>query len=70
MSEEEFARTKEFLWPVIQEDAMATREIEAMLNTLGRNPPEWMLKSDAGAVQGRRMLQSMMDAEAGATGNA
>lgn len=64
MSDEEFDRTKEFLVPVIEEDAMATREIETMLNTLGYNPDELMLKSDAGAVQGRRMLQKMMDAEA------
>lgn len=64
MSEEEFDRTREFLLPVIEEDAMATREIEHMLDTLGYTPPELMLKSDAGAVQGRRMLQKMMDAEA------
>jgi phenylpropionate dioxygenase-like ring-hydroxylating dioxygenase large terminal subunit len=63
ITDDEFDRTKDFLRPVIEEDAMATREIEHMLTTLGRNPPEWMLKSDAGAVQGRRMLQRMMDAE-------
>lgn len=43
---------------------MATREIEHMITTLGYTPPELMLKSDAGAVQGRRMLQRMMDEEA------
>ena len=64
MTAEQLEANKAFLWPVIEEDAMATREIENMLKTLGYNPPEWMLKSDAGAVQGRRMLQKMMDAEA------
>jgi len=64
MSDEEFARTKVFLEPVIEEDAMATREIEAMLTTLGYFPDELMLKSDTGAVQARRKLQAMMDAEA------
>lgn len=64
MTDEEFARTKEFLVPVIEEDAMATREIEAMLQALGHYPDEFMLKQDAGAVQGRRRLQAMMDLEA------
>lgn len=63
MSDAEFARTKEFLAPVIEEDAMATREIEEMLTTLGYFPDELMLKSDIGAVQGRRRLQAMMDRE-------
>lgn len=64
VSDAEFESTREFLWPVIEEDAMATREIEEMLTTLGDFPDELMLKSDAGAVQGRRMLQAMMDREA------
>ena len=34
-----------------------------MLSTLGYCPDELMLKSDTGAVQGRRRLQAMMDAE-------
>jgi vanillate O-demethylase monooxygenase subunit len=63
MTDEDFARTKEFLVPVIEEDAMATREIEEMLTTLGYYPDELMLKSDVGAVQGRRKLQAMMDRE-------
>lgn len=63
MTDEEFARTKEFLVPVIEEDAMATREIEEMLSSLGYYPDELMLKSDVGAVQGRRKLQAMMDRE-------
>jgi len=64
MSDDEFAQAKIFLEPVIEEDAMATREIENMLNNLGYFPDELMLKSDAGAVQGRRKLQAMMDREA------
>jgi vanillate O-demethylase monooxygenase subunit len=64
MSEEEIARSKEFLMPVIEEDAMATREIEEMLTTIGYFPNELMIKSDVGAVQGRRALQAMMDREA------
>jgi len=64
MSDDEFAQAKVFLEPVIEEDAMATREIENMLNNLGYFPDELMLKSDAGAVQGRRKLQAMMDREA------
>lgn len=63
-TDEEFARTKEFLVPVIEEDAMATREIENMLSNLGYYPDEFMLKSDVGTVLGRRKLQEMMDAEA------
>jgi phenylpropionate dioxygenase-like ring-hydroxylating dioxygenase large terminal subunit len=63
MTDEEFDATREHLWPVIEEDAMATREIEAMLSTLGYYPDELMLKSDTGAVRGRRRLQAMMDAE-------
>lgn len=64
LTDAEFEHSMDFLWPVIQEDAMATREIEQMITTLGYAPQELMLKSDAGAVQGRRMLQRMMDEEA------
>jgi vanillate O-demethylase monooxygenase subunit len=63
LTDEAFAHSRESLMPVIEEDAMATREIEEMLTTLGYFPNELMLKSDAGAVQGRRKLQSMMDRE-------
>ncbi len=63
LTDEEFAHTKRYLEPVIEEDAMATREIEQMLQTLGYFPDEYMLKSDTGAVQARRKLQAMMDAE-------
>jgi vanillate O-demethylase monooxygenase subunit len=63
LTHEDLARNKEFLRPVVEEDAMATREIEEMLTTLVYSPDELMLKSDAGAVQGRRKLQAMMDRE-------
>ncbi len=63
MSDEEFAGAKEYLRPVIEEDAMATREIEKMLSTIGYFPQELMIASDAGGVRARRKLQSMMDME-------
>ena len=63
MNDEDFAHAKIYLAPVIEEDAMATREIEEMLGTLGYYPDELMLKSDASAVQARRKLQAMMDRE-------
>lgn len=54
---------EEYLRPVIAEDKFATEEIEAMLAVVGENPEELLLKSDRNAVEGRRMLQAMMDAE-------
>jgi phenylpropionate dioxygenase-like ring-hydroxylating dioxygenase large terminal subunit len=57
----EFARDR--LKPVLDEDAFATAEIEKIISTVDELPPELMLKSDATAVIGRRMLQAMMDAE-------
>jgi vanillate O-demethylase monooxygenase subunit len=53
----------EILRPVIQEDVFATVEIEKILSTLDEVPQELLLKSDATAVRGRRILQAMMDAE-------
>lgn len=53
----------QYLQPVIGEDVFATEEIEKILRRLGDPPAELMLKSDANAVQGRRILQTMMDAE-------
>lgn len=53
----------EYLKPVVAEDVFATEEIEKMVSMLDGIPPELMLKSDATAVQGRRILQAMMDAE-------
>lgn len=53
------------LAPVIDEDIFASVEIEKMLDLYdGVPPPERMVKSDKNAVEGRRMLQAMMDAEA------
>ncbi len=53
------------LAPVIDEDIFASVEIEKMLDLYdGAPPPELMVKSDTNAVEGRRMLQAMMDAEA------
>lgn len=53
----------EYLKPVIAEDKFATEEIEKMLAIIGENPDELLIKSDRCAVEGRRMLQAMMDAE-------
>lgn len=57
-------RMQDYLRPVIAEDKFATEEIEKMLAIIGENPEELLLKSDRNAVEGRRMLQQMMDAEA------
>jgi phenylpropionate dioxygenase-like ring-hydroxylating dioxygenase large terminal subunit len=54
---------KDALRPVVDEDAFATEEIEKIISTLDSLPAELMLKSDATAVQGRRILQAMMDRE-------
>ena len=51
------------LKPVIDEDKFATEEIEKMLAIIGENPDELLIRSDRNAVEGRRMLQAMMDAE-------
>ena len=61
--EEDLDRALEYLRPVIAEDKFATEEIEKMLAIVGENPEELLLKSDRNAVEGRRMLQQMMDAE-------
>ncbi|MEO6187076.1 MAG: iron-sulfur protein, partial [Steroidobacteraceae bacterium] len=53
----------EYLRPVVAEDVFATEEIEKMIATLDEVPRELLLKSDATAVQGRRILQAMMLAE-------
>lgn len=63
LTADQLAAHKVAVWPILQEDAMATREIEEMLTTLGFEPDELMLKSDFTAVQGRRKLQAMMDKE-------
>jgi phenylpropionate dioxygenase-like ring-hydroxylating dioxygenase large terminal subunit len=53
----------DLLKPVIDEDKFATEEIEKMLAVIGENPDELLIRSDRNAVEGRRMLQAMMDAE-------
>jgi len=55
--------------PVIDEDVFASEEIEKMLQLIGGRPRELMLRSDLLAVNGRRMLQAMMDAESGSAGS-
>lgn len=56
---------KRSLAPVIDEDIFASVEIEKMIDLYdGDPPPELMVRSDTNAVEGRRMLQAMMDAEA------
>ena len=53
------------LAPVIDEDIFASVEIEKMIDLYDGDPPqELMVKSDRNAVEGRRMLQAMMDEEA------
>ncbi|MBN9507248.1 MAG: Rieske 2Fe-2S domain-containing protein [Altererythrobacter sp.] len=63
-TEEEVDRAFPYLQPVIAEDKFATEEIEKMLAIIGENPDELLIRSDRNAVEGRRMLQAMMDAEA------
>jgi vanillate O-demethylase monooxygenase subunit len=60
----------EFLKPVIDEDKFATEEIEKMLAVIGENPSELLIRSDKNAVEGRRMLQAMMDAESATSSRA
>jgi vanillate O-demethylase monooxygenase subunit len=62
-SQDRLDRAKISLKPVLDEDAFATEEIEKIISTLDELPPELMLKSDQTAVQGRRILQAMMDKE-------
>lgn len=57
-------RSKEIIAKVLDEDILATVEIERIVSQLDEIPPELMLRSDATAVQGRRILQAMMDKEA------
>jgi len=48
---------------VIGEDLIATREIEALLSTLGSAPAEVLLKADATCVRGRRLFESLIRKE-------
>lgn len=55
---------KAALDPVIDEDVFASEEIEKIIDLYdGNPPPELMVKSDQNAVEGRRMIEAMMDAE-------
>jgi phenylpropionate dioxygenase-like ring-hydroxylating dioxygenase large terminal subunit len=61
---EDFAMVARALAPVIDEDIFASVEIEKIIDLYdGTPPPELMVKSDTNAVEGRRMIQAMMDAE-------
>ena len=53
----------DYLKPVIEEDKFATEEIEKMLALIGEEPRELLIKSDQNAVEARRMLKAMMQAE-------
>ena len=57
-------RMRSSLAPVIEEDIFASVEIEKIIDLYdGAPPPELMVKSDTNAVEGRRMIQAMMEAE-------
>jgi len=56
--------SKDIIRKVLDEDILATVEIEKMAKQLGDLPPELMIKSDQTAVMGRRIMQQMMDREA------
>lgn len=45
------------------EDIFAAQQVEAMLGKLDSAPGDLLLRADKNAVQGRRMLQAMMDRE-------
>jgi len=62
-SQERLEQARVRLEPVLAEDKFATEEIEKIVSALDELPPELMLKSDVTAVQGRRILQAMMDRE-------
>lgn len=48
---------------VVNEDVFATEEIEKILKDSVELPRELIIKSDATAVEGRRLIQKMMDRE-------
>jgi phenylpropionate dioxygenase-like ring-hydroxylating dioxygenase large terminal subunit len=49
--------------PTLEEDMLATREIELMLQSLGETPKEVLLRSDAHCVQGRRVFEDLIGRE-------
>ncbi|MEO0030530.1 MAG: hypothetical protein RIS94_288 [Pseudomonadota bacterium] len=57
---------KSALWPVLDEDIFATEEIEKIIERSETLPLELMVRSDATTVEGRRIIQRMIDAEAAA----
>jgi len=64
-TERELDMAFQVLKPVVDEDIFVTREIENILQRIGTPPAEFMLRSDATAALGRKILQAMMDAERG-----
>jgi phenylpropionate dioxygenase-like ring-hydroxylating dioxygenase large terminal subunit len=62
-AESDVANARTNLQPVLDEDVFASEEIEKMLQNLGPEHKELMLRSDENAVEGRRMLQALMDSE-------
>jgi len=54
---------RDALGAVVAEDVFATEEIEKILRDSEELPPELMIRSDATAVEGRRLIQRMMDEE-------
>lgn len=56
-------QSREIVRKVLDEDILATEEIERIVSQLDEVPAELMIRSDTTAVQGRRILQAMMDAE-------
>jgi phenylpropionate dioxygenase-like ring-hydroxylating dioxygenase large terminal subunit len=59
-------RARNATLPVLDEDILATVEIEKIVAGIGESalPQELMIRSDQTAVMGRRMVQAMMDREA------
>lgn len=53
---------------VAEEDLVATREIEAMIQGLSSAPAEVLLKADATCVRGRRLFESLIRKEMSAAG--
>lgn len=58
---------KHALWPVLDEDIFATEEIEKIVQRSEQLIPELMIRSDTTTVEGRRILQRMMDLESQAS---
>lgn len=63
---EQVEHSREVIQAVLDEDILATVEIEKIVQTIGEDalPMELMIKSDQTAVMGRRIVQAMIDREA------